>query len=78
MAWYRHPGMLQLPSQTQLDLQRQVEATERRMAQEIAELRQELKALQNKSAPQTAGGTQVNLQVLQPCLSPDAAGCSIQ
>ena len=54
--------LLQLPSQTELDLQRRVEATERQMA----ELRQELKTLRSNPASQsqTAEGAQINLQVL--------------
>ena len=61
---------MQLPSQRELNLQRRVEATERQMA----ELRQELKALQNNPAThlQTAEGGQINLQVLYfaSCLCP--------
>lgn len=63
--------LLQLPSQTELDLQRRVEATERQMA----ELRQELKTLQSNPASQsqTAEGAQINLQVLLSyALSPSA------
>ncbi|KAL3152457.1 hypothetical protein ABBQ32_14160 [Trebouxia sp. C0010 RCD-2024] len=54
------PPDQELPSQTELDLQRRVEATERQMA----ELRQELKALQNNPVPhsQTVEGAQINLQ----------------
>lgn len=54
--------LLQLPSQTQLDLQRRVETTERQMA----ELRQELKTLQSNSTSPlpTDEGAQINLQVL--------------
>lgn len=68
MAIYQQVSMLQLPSQTELDLQRRVEATERQMA----ELRQELKALQNNPVPhsQTVGDAQINLQVILSCLGP--------
>ena len=57
-------SLVQLPSQRELDLQRRVEATERQMA----ELQQELKALQNNPASQsqTSEGAQINLQVPYP------------
>ena len=58
----QHVCLLQLPSQTELDLQRRVAATERQMA----ELRQELKTLRSNPTAQlqTAEGAQINLQVL--------------